>query len=485
MPIREVLDYFNQYVYNKMPTHVVYIPEMKLVSRDDVKRIYKGRIEALTQKDIEHQANCSSWKKQSRQFVIREMVENIVKYAIFSHRWLDEGEPTFQEMSGGIGGRGPGYDKLTKFCEKAKKHGCDLAWSDTCCIDKSSSAELEEAIRSMFRWYRNAHVCIAYLAQTTSVEDFRSEVWFTRGWTLQELLAPEKMKFYGKEWTALGNSANDKDDRTIMNALEWATEIPMEDLQWFSPGTRRVREKMAWASKRQTTRIEDIAYSLIGIFDVNMPVAYGEGEWAFHHLMEVIVQRCVEWEVFAWAGPSSPYSARYAIPESPACFTMVNKDRAKQDQASSFIPAPEVVSTRSRGDPSFKMTKHGLKLKVLIVKLDAPAYDYRGICDCTVDFFKFIPQQPKNKSKTFEDVTVQCFSGVFSEVYWWALGIVDYWYPEGSTEGILDPGQECLGLLLRKFPGNEHGQWEKVRTEQVIAVRCLKEVRRTPETIWL
>ncbi|EGO05159.1 hypothetical protein SERLA73DRAFT_14460, partial [Serpula lacrymans var. lacrymans S7.3] len=198
-----------------------------------------------------------------------------------------------------------GYSKLFKFCEKAQEYCCQLAWSDTCCIDKTSSAELEEAIRSMFRWYRNSRICIAYLAESQTLEELNSEVWFRRGWTLQELLAPRRMKFYGKGWVPFGTFHNDKEDKEILHTLAEVTKIPRKELTFFLPGTRAIREKMLWASTRETTRIEDTAYSLLGIFEITMSIAYGEGAWAFHRLMETIIQRCDEWTILAWAGPSS------------------------------------------------------------------------------------------------------------------------------------------------------------------------------------
>ncbi|KIJ63024.1 hypothetical protein HYDPIDRAFT_92997, partial [Hydnomerulius pinastri MD-312] len=237
--------------------------------------------------------------------LLKDLVQSVLKYAILSHRWLRDGEPTFQDMTKGEILSSQGFHKLQKFCEKAKAHGCLLAWSDTCCIDKTSSTELDEAIRSMFRWYRNSHVCVVYLAQSSKIGDLQKEEWFERGWTLQELLAPRSLKFYGQNWTPLGADAlsNDKEDEKLLRAVCTVTHIPIDDLRDFVPGMTMVREKMIWASKRRTTRAEDIAYSLIGIFDVNLSVAYGEGDWAFHRLMEVIIHSSDEWGIFAWAGP--------------------------------------------------------------------------------------------------------------------------------------------------------------------------------------
>ncbi|KIJ11861.1 hypothetical protein PAXINDRAFT_24901, partial [Paxillus involutus ATCC 200175] len=226
-------------------------------------------------------------------------IRNVAKYAIFSHRWLNEGEPSFQDMLQEQTPTGPGYDKFTRFCKIANSYGCLFAWTDTCCINKESSTELEEAIRSMFRWYSNAHVCIAYLADSSSPEDFKNDVWFTRGWTLQELLAPKMVRFFGAGWQYLGDRDDIGNGGKFTALISAVTTIPVVDLQRFRPGRDRVHEKMRWAARRKTTRVEDVAYCLLGIFDVSLTVAYGEGKQAWTRLMEAIIQGCDEWQVFA------------------------------------------------------------------------------------------------------------------------------------------------------------------------------------------
>ncbi|KAI9463130.1 hypothetical protein HD554DRAFT_2027221, partial [Boletus coccyginus] len=290
-----------------MPTHLLSINDSEegrvrfnLIQRHDLKA-----------EDYVTEEAIASLSAQSpdlpREEVIRRLVAQELRYAIFSHRW-SKAEATFEmvEKAGlaGLGTDAPqGYKKLEKFCAVAVAHGCWLAWADTACIDKRSSAELEQAIRSMFNWYHRSAICVIYLSESSGIDDFKNDPWFTRGWTLQELLAPAQIKFYTKDWTpitSISDCPNDKDDDQIMRAVSKTTDIKEHDLRRFSPGLLNVREKMVWASKRHTTLEEDVAYSLLGIFDISMPITYGEGKRAFHRLMEAIVQGCREWQVFAW-----------------------------------------------------------------------------------------------------------------------------------------------------------------------------------------
>ncbi|KAG0700564.1 hypothetical protein DFH29DRAFT_614532 [Suillus ampliporus] len=341
---------FKRRVSDQVPSHLIYIPEMKLISRDELAAILKP--ETITEEDIsEHEG----W---SRQFVIEsKLIPNLLKYAILSHRWT-ESELTFQDAKSGKWD-GAGHEKLDKFREKAEEHGCLLAWSDTCCINKESSSELDEAIRSMYRWYRDAYICIVYLAQTQTLETLGSDEWFLRGWTLQELLAPLRMKFYygnGDGWAPLTENENDKDDAALVFALSRVTKIPPNDLCNFRPGPNRAWEKMTWAAGRKTTRIEDIAYSLIGIFDISMTIAYGEGDRAFKRFMAEFIQNCKEWQILVWAGGLP------GCPTDPACYRTINE------------PALEMLKNRQIswwgegcGDSDFTITKRGVQVRLLMV----------------------------------------------------------------------------------------------------------------------
>jgi len=216
---------------------------------------------------------------------------HIPQYAILSHTWgAEHEEVTFKDLTEGIGKRNAGYRKL-RFCRKqAANDGLQFFWVDTCCIDKSSSAELSEAINSMFRWYHDAAKCYVYLSDVSigvSVDGpvgndlssrrtwepaFMHSRWFTRGWTLQELLAPKSVEFFSVEGKRLG------DKISLLQEIHGVTGVSIQALQGSRPLSQfSIKERMSWAKKRETKREEDAAYSLLGIFDIYIPLIYGEG----------------------------------------------------------------------------------------------------------------------------------------------------------------------------------------------------------------
>ncbi|KAM7213228.1 HET domain containing protein [Rhypophila decipiens] len=227
-------------------------------------------------------------------------------YAILSHTWEDD-EVGLQDMSHpGVTSK-QGYKKIVETCRMARSAGIRYAWVDTCCIDKSSSAELSEAINSMYRWYKEAAVCYAYISDIPhrSLQDSR---WFTRGWTLQELIAPEEVEFYDSDWNHVGS----KMDSKLLNQLSSITGIPKSVLDGQdSPFEYSVAYRMSWAASRQTTRVEDTAYCLLGIFGVHMPMIYGEGENAFRRLQEEIIKRVNDLTIFSWdhVAPTDPITS--------------------------------------------------------------------------------------------------------------------------------------------------------------------------------
>ncbi|EJF59842.1 hypothetical protein DICSQDRAFT_181632 [Dichomitus squalens LYAD-421 SS1] len=197
--------------------------------------------------------------------------------------------------------------KIKQACSVARSHGYTLIWIDSCCIDKTSSSELSETINSMYRWYRDSHVCYAFLSDVVHggnplAQDshFRRSRWFTRGWTLQELIAPRVVVFLSQEWVAFGTKA------TLATVIEEITGIDVVVLTLRrSLDKVSVATRMSWASERITTRDEDRAYSLLGIFDIKMPALYGEGARAFIRLQEEILKRIPDQSILA-SGSVSP-----------------------------------------------------------------------------------------------------------------------------------------------------------------------------------
>ena len=209
--------------------------------------------------------------------------DDIPEYAILSHRWGAE-EVTFADLKSSTGRSKAGYRKI-QFCgEQAMRDGLQYFWVDTCCIDKTSSSELTEAINSMFRWYQDSTKCYVYLPDVPRRRDrngkakepwestFRKSTWFTRGWTLQELIAPKSLGFFSEEEELLG------DKISLEREISETTGIPVKALRGDPLSDFSVTERMLWAESRDTTRKEDMAYSLLGIFDVHMPLIYGEGK---------------------------------------------------------------------------------------------------------------------------------------------------------------------------------------------------------------
>ncbi|KAI1277365.1 heterokaryon incompatibility protein-domain-containing protein [Xylaria sp. FL0933] len=268
----------------------------------------------------------------------------VPKYAILSHCWKHGENGPIEILYEDVESSRPtnwrsekkeAAQKVLKACAEADRLGYEWIWIDTCCIDKRSSAELSEAINSMFSWYRNSGKCIAFLDDIMGYDDLGLDElitsrWFMRGWTLQELIAPDNVWFYNKEWSFIGDRfsmakllstitgidevvlrhgheperENWDDhhyiDRTVhydcyCHISSFDKDILRGVLDTFSVATI-----MSWAAERKTTREEDLAYCLMGLFDVNMPLLYGEKSKAFRRLQEEIIRRSDDQSILAW-----------------------------------------------------------------------------------------------------------------------------------------------------------------------------------------
>lgn len=282
--------------------------------------------------------------------------DRVPPYAILSHTWGDE-EISFQEIQGPPPSHQAGYAKITSTCQQALRDGYGYAWVDTCCIDKSSSAELSEAINSMFRWYQEARVCYAYLSDVPLVDDqdeqkaaFAKSRWFTRGWTLQELLAPKEMLFFSQDWQVLSPRSD------LADTINRVTKISLTYLKGDSSrlGEASIAEKMSWAADRKTTRTEDVAYCLLGIFGVNMPLIYGEGTSAFRRLQEELIKQTDDQTIFAWTWNPSRLKRDYGV-------------GVLAISPSDFGKCSDLVPRRpAKGATPFSVTNRGVRIELPI-----------------------------------------------------------------------------------------------------------------------
>ncbi|KAJ1328918.1 HET domain-containing protein [Microdochium nivale] len=284
--------------------------------------------------------------------------DDIPTYAILSHVWQQRQEVTYQEWlqpTNEVRSKS-GYRKICEACQKARDDAYEWIWVDTNCIDKTSSAELSEAVNSMHAWYRNAAVCYAFLEDVSPVSatasdpfaGFRASRWHTRGWTLQELLAPRKVIFFAKDWSNMGTRD------WLFKEIEAVTGINVEDCR-REVKTASVARKMSWLARRKTTRIEDMAYCMLGLFNINMPLLYGEGGKAFIRLQEEIIKNTPDLTIFCWTRDDSTPSDWYGLlAPSPQVFA----------QAGDFCVDP--IRENIHKSP-WTMTNRGLAMRLPVI----------------------------------------------------------------------------------------------------------------------
>ncbi|KIV82698.1 hypothetical protein PV11_04788 [Exophiala sideris] len=282
---------------------------------------------------------------------------HIPKYAILSHTW-GEGEVSYQDWQDVV--RQPiknGFFKIWASCDMARHYSLDYLWVDTNCINKDSSAELTEAINSMFAWYQRSAVCFVYLEDfdygTSGLAYLGFCRYWTRGWTLQELLAPPEVHFFNPKWQPIGTK------ESLMDKLSKITHIESSYLKDGNTVRKAsIACRMSWAAYRSTTRAEDMAYCLMGIFGVNMPLLYGEGERAFSRLQEAIIQHNNDQTIFCWS--QSPWTRQGCWPWggclAPHPMTFRDSGGFKQPFSDSRLVKSD-----------FQLTNSGLRINLLLL----------------------------------------------------------------------------------------------------------------------
>jgi len=294
--------------------------------------------------------------------------------------------------------------------------------------------------------------------------------WFFRGWTLQELLAPARMKFYGSNWTPLTHNDNDKDDAKFVFALSNITKIPPNDLCNFRPGPNRAWEKMTWAASRKTTRIEDVTYSLMGIFDIAMTAIYGEGGQAFTRFMAELIHKCKEWQILVWVGGLP------GCPTEPACY------RTSSGMAWNALANRRISwLDEGRGDSDFAVTKRGVQVRLLMI----PAVVHQTLGQST--FFSLAVGG--TNTSPLGKLVVRSHTFPPASTTEWMIGIVNYHDHRRVYKGRLKRGENYICFLLRRFRWpdmyNMRNHWKREVMEEILTVLCVHDLEQILETVWL
>ena len=403
---------------------------------------------------------------------IPETVSEYYKFVTLSHRWSKD-EPLLRQIQGqSIYEMDPtdGLVKLLAFCVTARSHGYSWAWSDTCCIDKDSTMELAKSIASMYSWYRRSALTIVHLSDIAQGDNMSKSVWFTRGWTLQELLAPRKVLFYRQDWTLYKDlvSSNHKEEDVVLTELEDATGIARRHLTDFCPGLDDARSRLQWASGRRTTQPEDMAYSLFGVLNIIFPVIPAEtAENALGRLLTEIISQSGDISVLDWVGEASAFHscfpariALYKTPPSkpptyhkndlwtsPSDTGELVEARAKLLDSLSILEDPQFVGRRLRLPCIVHQIK---KVKLKATDVQAHKYVHEIQADGLLPFEIVLSEKLKDTSRAILP---------YSLIRPWhskLLASFSKGDPSAGDDMVAMFGQPFSAFLLKELSGNDY-----------------------------
>ena len=434
---------------------------------------------------------------------IRGAVNKFFRYVMLSHRWQPD-EPTFQLVETiSIYGlpASPANIKLQRFCALVRSLRFEWAWTDTCCVDQLDKGVQQESLVAMFRWYRGSSLTVVHLLGVSSESQkfgclWRS-IWNTRGWTYQEYIASEVVQFYTEDWKPyLGlDTFNHKKSPAILLEMERAMNLTTQEVATLHPGLDRVREKLYLASERQTTREEDIAYSLFGIFNVAIPVIYGEGNQAVGRLLEHVLSGSGDVTILAWTGASGRYNS--CLPAGLTAYNQVVPPHIPQPMKTTEIANMVTALRSSLLNLSLALTLHKHANALQSPSLVASRLRLPGIVFPLTKFLYTSGPDPvtnfhiyRATTSTFgviEVKTAENLTGMENLylVHPWIRPILDQEFSHGAA--ALDRTTQALRFVARLrqpfgallFEALSRVEYKRVAADSLIIVRVREEAALT------
>ena len=434
---------------------------------------------------------------------IQRVVKEFYRYVMFSHRWQPD-EPTFQLVqTTPIYGlpSSPGNIKLQRFCDLVRSLRFKWAWSDTCCVNQLDKGVQQESLVAMFRWYRGSSLTVVHLLGVLSESQefgclWRS-IWNTRGWTYQEYIASEVVQFYTEDWKPyLGlDTFNHKESPTILSEMEQAMNLAIQDVATLCPGLDRAREKLYLASARKTTREEDIAYSLFGVFDTAIPVMYGEGNQAVGRLLEHVLSGSGDVTILAWTGTSGRYNS--CLPAGLTVYNQIVPPHVPQPIQTTEMDNMVTTLRSSLPDLSLAVTLHNHVDGLQSPSLLASRLRLPGIVFRLTDLVHTSGPGPMTTRRTYhvstsmlgdiEFETVENLTGMTDLylVHPWIRPILDQEFSHGAA--ALDRITQALRLVVRVrqpfgallFRALSRVEYRRVATDSLIMAQVREEAPLT------
>ena len=434
---------------------------------------------------------------------IQRVVKEFYRYVMFSHRWQLP-EPTFQLVeTTSIYGlpASPGNIKLQRFCKLVRSLRFKWAWSDTCCVNQLDKGVQQESLVAMFRWYHGSSLTVVHLLGVLSESQefgclWRS-IWNTRGWTYQEYIASNVVQFYTEDWKPyLGlDIFNHKQSPTILSEMEWAMNLATQEVATLRPGLDRGREKLYLASARQTTREEDIAYSLFGIFNTAIPVIYGEGNQAIGRLLEHVLTGSGDVTILAWTGASGRYNS--CLPAVLTVYDQIVPPHVPQPIQTSEMDTIVTVLRSSLPDLSLAITLHNHVSGLQSPSLAASRLRLPGIVFRLMEFVHISGPDPVTNLRTyhvsmstFGDIEIKTAENLTGMqdlylVHPWIRPLLDQEFSHGAA--ALDRTTQALRLVARLrqsfgallFKALSRVEYRRVAADSLIMVQVREEAPLT------